>query len=274
MAGAVERAVTPVPVVLRRLDEGNGRVGEVRHRGLEVGRVDDIVGIDDTHDLDVVGQVRPAPVEGARLEARPVLEMDELHAMARVAEAIALGRQGLPQVRIGGVVVEDLDDQAITRVVEPDQRPDRLDHEVRRLLVRRHLEAHHRPYRGLRGDHLDHQRTAQRIDHLEHGRCHQRQRRELDREEHETQQQPDRRVGEGHGHADQVRRVHDRADHQAAECRCARRPPLAWRGKGHHQGRPRDQRGRRGRLQLSCEPGGDRTGHHHERDPPHARGDP
>ncbi len=200
--------------------------------------------------------------------------MDELHPVARIAEAVAFGRQRLPQLGIGGVVVEDLDDQPLTRVVDPDQRPERLDHEVRRLLVGRHLEAHDRPHRGRWRDRLDHQRPAQRIDHLEHGRRHQRQRRELDREQHETQQQPDRRVGERHGDADQVRRVHDRADHQAAEGRRARRPPLAWRRNGHHQGCRRDQRSRRGRLQLSCQPCGDDTGHHHERHPPHARGDP
>ncbi len=100
--------VLPVAVVLRGLDERHARVVEVADGLLQPARVHAVVGVDDAEDLHLLGEVLGGLVEGAGLEARPVLEVHEGEARA---ELLAQLLQRLPHRRVGGVVVDHLDHQ-------------------------------------------------------------------------------------------------------------------------------------------------------------------
>jgi hypothetical protein len=104
------------------------------HRAQPV-RLDHVVGVDHSEQLNVLRQPARRLVEGAGLEARPVLEVDELEART---QPLALRLQGAPQLAVRGVVVDHLHDEI--RVVELGQGRERLAHDLQRLVVGRHLD--------------------------------------------------------------------------------------------------------------------------------------
>ena len=94
-----------------------------------------VVGIHDAEDLDLRGEPRCGFVERSGLEARPVLEMHEGEARPEL-RAELLDR--LPERRVGGVVVDDLDDEM--RIVDLSQRFERGPDHLDGLVVRGDLE--------------------------------------------------------------------------------------------------------------------------------------
>ena len=70
--------------MLGALDECDLRVREEAHQVLQEVGLDDVVGVDDADDLDLLGQPARGFVERPGLEPRPVLEMHELEALAQL----------------------------------------------------------------------------------------------------------------------------------------------------------------------------------------------
>jgi hypothetical protein len=146
----VERRLTPVAVVLRRLDEADLLVGEQRRAGAQELGVELVVGVDHADQRGArVDQFPQCVVEGPGLVARPVGEVGELHA---VPEAPRLHRA--PERLVVGVVVDH--DDLVRRVVQRRERLQGLDDHLGWLVVGRHLQADegellvgHRPGRAV-----------------------------------------------------------------------------------------------------------------------------
>jgi len=85
----------------------------------------------------------------APLCSRATPEDDEFDGISFGPETLALALEWSPQRLIGRVVVDDL--HAKRRIVDRDEGPDRLDHQLRRLVVGRDLEADGRPMRRSGG---------------------------------------------------------------------------------------------------------------------------
>ena len=169
--------VLPTAVLLRRLHEGDARVGEVaRHVAQPVG-IDRVVRVDHADHLHLLGQPACGLVERARLIPGPILKVEEGEPGAEAA-AVILDRP--PERRVGGVVVDHLHQQP--RVVETRERLQGAGHDVHRLVVGGDLEGHHRQVIGRRRR----QRLlppAEHVQHLEHVVDGKRQRARLHQEQ-------------------------------------------------------------------------------------------
>ncbi len=102
-------------------------------------RMRDVVGVDHPHDLDLTGQPAGGLVERPRLEARPVLQVDELESRTQLFAELL---QRPPQRRVRSVVVHHLDH--VVGIFEPGQRLQGRTDDVHRLAVGRDLERDHR----------------------------------------------------------------------------------------------------------------------------------
>jgi len=149
----VVRGALPAAVVLRRLGEPEPALDEQRRAAPEEAAVELVVRVDHADDLGpLVGHLSERVVQRPGLVARPVFQVRELHI---VPEAPGLDRP--PQALVVGVVVDQ--DDLVARVIQAHQRAQRVDDHVRRLVVRRDVQADERQlaegrqHRG--GDRLD-----------------------------------------------------------------------------------------------------------------------
>lgn len=258
------RRLLPVAVVLRGLDEGQPRVGEERGAPGEEVRVDDVVGVDDANDLGPWVRLGEREVQRTRLVAGPVLEVEELDPLVLAAELL----HRTPQRLVGGVVVEHED--LVVLVVEPEQRRQRLDDHVRRLVVRRHVQRDEGARTVLVGLEVDGSfppAARQQVDELVGV-----PRGEEEHERLEQQEQQARREAEGprrlgHHPGDDVPEVEDRGvephrpgDHAAG---CPSR---------HQRGPHRQRPGQHERHDGGEERGAAEGGHHRHGDGGHDAG--
>ena len=144
-AGGVVGAALEVAIALEGLQEADGGVGEVGHGLAQVVRLHEVVGVDQADDLRTrIGVLAQRQVARARLVTRPGIDVHELH--PRPITAVLLHRP--PHRRVLRVVV-DHDDLEI-RIVDPLRRLDRLDQQLRRLVVSRDVQRHHRQIARIR----------------------------------------------------------------------------------------------------------------------------
>jgi len=80
----------------------------VAHHGAKPVGLHHVVGINDADQLDVLRQSPGCLVQGAGFEARPVFQVHELETRP---ELLAQRLERGPVLAVGGVVVDDLDDQ-------------------------------------------------------------------------------------------------------------------------------------------------------------------
>lgn len=226
VAGAVKAALLPGAIVLRRLDEGDPRLVEVRNRDAQVAGIDDVVGIDHANDVDVVGKVLTAPVERSGLVAGQGRRVREQDAGSGLSQPLTLLLNRPPERLAGGVIVDHLDDQS--RIVDGDQRAERLDHQIRRLVVGWKLQGDHRPAHRIRWPRRSLGLCAERINHLEGGGDDQPQGCQLQSEQYEAEQQTERAVSEQQRRAGQVDRIDGGGANEAGEEQRAHGPPPSW----------------------------------------------
>ena len=177
--------------------------------------------------------------------------MDEADPPARLAPA----GDRLPHRRVPGVVVEHQD--LVVRVVEPVQRPDRLDEHVRGLVVGRHVKRHLRPVVRVEprlgpcpAD------PAQHVAALEGERPRQQQGRCLQDQQQRRGGDPGWRQAAGEGDVGSEGQIRQGGRGEAGQEDLPDRVPQ--RPGGHHQGRDHDQE------RLGSQ-------HRHRVEPPQAR---
>ena len=154
-------AVLPIAIVLWRLHERHALVGEVADHLFEEGGLDQVIGIDDAEDADVLRQPPGGLIQRARLVTRPGLEVDELKPFAQL---FAQCLERAPDLRVPGVVIDDLDDQVL--VIELGEGGQRLAHDLDRLVVAGDLDGDLRSVRGL-GAVRDAGTSAEHVEDLE-----------------------------------------------------------------------------------------------------------
>ena len=148
----LERVVLPVAVRLRTLDDGDARRLEVRDRDPQPVVVDDVVRIDHADDRRTSIGLAQREVQRARLEPRPVVEVEEAKARTGPDAGqsvgvvfvqpldVALDRP--PGLFVLRVVVDHEDFEVA--VVQPRETGERLDHHLGRLVVARQMDRHER----------------------------------------------------------------------------------------------------------------------------------
>ena len=142
LVGVVQPPVVPgtlpATVILRRLGEANPALGEQGCAALEERPIELVIGVDHADDLGpLVGHPGQGVVQRSRLVAGPVLQVRELYVVPP-----APGLDRAPQALVVGVVVDQ--DDLVARVIQAHQRAQRVDDHVRRLVVRRDVQADER----------------------------------------------------------------------------------------------------------------------------------
>src|SRR5690606_16337674 len=84
VAPVLAQGLAGVAVVLRRLDEADVGILDMRHQAAQPVGVDDIVAVDDADDLDVGRRLAQREVERAGLEALHALDVEEAEALAEL----------------------------------------------------------------------------------------------------------------------------------------------------------------------------------------------
>ena len=137
VAHLLEQGFVAVAVVLRGLDETDGRVGEIGDEVAQPARGNLVVAVDDRDHLGVGGGLPQREVEGAGLEAGQRRHVEEAEAFA---EGGAVGFDRPPDRLVLGVVVDDQDLEV--GIVEGRQGVEGCDQHLRRLVVGRHVDRH------------------------------------------------------------------------------------------------------------------------------------
>src|SRR5262245_43572816 len=127
-------AAFTISVILRRLNQPDGRIREQRHEILEPVLMHDIVSIDDTDHLSVGSRVDKGETQRSRLEAGEIVGANEFEAFAERA-AMLLNWQ--PKRRIQRVV--DHHNALVVLVVEQGDRIERLREHLGRLVMCRYM---------------------------------------------------------------------------------------------------------------------------------------
>ena len=135
----MNQTAVAVAVVLRRLHEPDGGIGEQRHQIFEPVRRHDIVGVDDADDFGIGRGVHGRQAQGAGLEAFEIVGQHELEFFTEHA-AMLFDRH--PHARIWRVV--DDDDAFEIRVVEARDGVERLLEHLRRFAIGRNVDRHFR----------------------------------------------------------------------------------------------------------------------------------
>jgi hypothetical protein len=199
----------------------------------QVGRVDQVVGVDHADDLDARVEVLALHhVEGAGLEP---LRLDVQEPHPRAVRAV-LGHRTVG-LRVGSVVVHDEDLEV--GIVDRLQGPDRLQQHVGRFVVRGHEQGDPRPVGRIgRRDRPGRPGPAQRVHPLEREVSGDEQREQLQHEEDRRRRPPGDGEPAGEGQVPGEDQVRARARDESAEEQLADRVPVRQR---QYHGRRDDQ---------------------------------
>ncbi len=121
-----ERGLGIAPIGVRALHESDGGIGEVPGGGAQPPAPDLVVGVHHGDQFRPRAGVAQRPVQRARLGAGDPLDMQEPEPRA---EPLAVGLDRPPQLKVGGVVVNDQDLEV--GVVKPGQAIQRADHDLK-----------------------------------------------------------------------------------------------------------------------------------------------
>lgn len=124
-----------VAVVLRELHEANLRAGVMAESGFEGVGLDDVIGVDNEDEFGAGVHALADVVHGAGFEAGEFFDVEKAEARA---EAGADFFEGLPEVGVFGVVIDDDDFEVWP--VELGEAFEGLRDEFRGFVVRGHLD--------------------------------------------------------------------------------------------------------------------------------------